>query len=63
LYNSNNNLSKLLKSDGTFVEFVYGLEDKDGNLYTTSTINEEEHAEKFDYDRANKITTEIIICR
>ncbi|MBR4824338.1 MAG: RHS repeat-associated core domain-containing protein [Spirochaetaceae bacterium] len=57
VYNSDNNLEKLIKPDGSFVEFKYGLMDKDGNLYTTQTVNEEGHAERFDYDRANKITT------
>ena len=57
VYNSDKNLEKLIKPDGSFVEFKYGLMDKDGNLYTTQTVNEEGHAERFDYDRANKITT------
>ncbi len=57
IYNSDSNLEKLIKSDGSFVEFKYGLMDKDGNLYTTQTVNEEGYAERFDYDRANKITT------
>ncbi len=57
VYNSDNNLEKLIKPDGSFVEFKYGLMDKDSNLYTTQTVNEEGHAERFDYDRANKITT------
>ena len=57
VYNSDSNLEKLIKPDGSFVEFKYGLMDKDGNLYTTQTVNEEGHAERFDYDRANRITT------
>ena len=57
VYNSDKNLERLIKPDGSFVEFKYGLMDKDGNLYTTQTVNEEGHAERFDYDRANRITT------
>ncbi len=56
VYNSDKNLEKLIKSDGSFVEFKYGLTDKDGNLLTTQTINEEGHAERFDYDRTNRRT-------
>ena len=55
-YNSDKNLVKLVKSDGSFVEFKYGLMDKDGNLLTTQTVNEEGFSERFDYDRTNKKT-------
>ena len=55
-YNADKNLVKLVKSDGSFVEFKYGLMDKDGNLLTTETVNEEGFSERFDYDRTNKKT-------
>ena len=55
-YNADKNLVKLVKSDGSFVEFKYGLMDKDGNLLTTQTVNEEGFSERFDYDRTNKKT-------
>ena len=55
-YNSDKNLVKLVKSDGSFVEFRYGLMDKDGNLLTTQTVNEEGFSERFDYDRTNRKT-------
>ncbi|MBO7485926.1 MAG: RHS repeat-associated core domain-containing protein [Spirochaetaceae bacterium] len=56
-YNADKNLVKLVKSDGSFVEFKYGLTDKDGNLLTTQTVNEEGFAERFDYNRTGRITT------
>ncbi|AEE16752.1 RHS repeat-associated core domain-containing protein [Treponema brennaborense] len=52
-----NRLTKLLKSDGSYVSFTYGMQDAQGNYLTTKTTNEEGFSERFDYDPVNRITT------
>ena len=50
-YDSAGHLIKLKKCDGSFVSLVYNEQTKNGDILTTSTINEEGYAEYFEYFR------------
>lgn len=49
-------LQRMIKSDNSSVNFIYGLIDGDGQNLTTSTVNEEGEAEYFVYDKSNNLT-------
>ncbi len=55
-YDSNGQMVRLNKCDGSCVTFEYGQITSDGKLLTTATINEEGFSEFFEYDRSEKRT-------
>ncbi len=57
-YNSDGQLEKLVKSDGSFIQFVYGEQVQDGRKIITSTLNEEGFAEHFNYYSDNTVYTD-----
>ncbi len=57
-YNSDGQLEKLVKSDGSFIQFVYGEQTEDGRKIITSTLNEEGFAEHFEYHSDSTVYTD-----
>lgn len=55
-YDQTGHLVKLNKCDGSFISFVYNEQSNDGNIHTTSTINEECFAEYFEYHKSQNQT-------
>lgn len=49
-------ISRIVKSDGSFISFLKEEEDNNGNLLITGTVNEEGYREYFSFDNRNNST-------